>query len=109
MLSTPEEKLLSNPIAIVGEEDLVEGFKALGFRAYPVRDADGCRKAVREVMAGEVGICLLQDDFYNLMKEDIADYNNLALSIIIPFSKSADTALLDNMVKGIRLRATGAL
>ncbi len=108
-MSMSEEKVLINPISIIGDENLVEGFKALGFKTYPVKDADSCRQAVRDAAAGEAAICLLQDNFYSLVKDDIADYNKAALSIFIPFSKGADTSLLDNMVKEIRLRATGAL
>lgn len=105
----PEEKILNNPISIIGDETIAESFKALGFKAYPVKDADSLRQAVKDVTAGEAAICLLQDNFYSLVKDEIAGYNKTALSIFIPFSKGTDTALLDNMLKDIRLRATGAL
>ena len=108
--------------AIIGEEDVVLGFEALGFKVYPVRNltADGkliISNGVREpqdfnaVLADatsqEIAIYLVQENIYRAQESQINSYRNFALPVFIPFSKDAKTPLLDTIIKDIRLRATG--
>lgn len=103
----PEVLSLDNPLVIIGDEDVVLGFVALGFKVYAVKEPQEFNLALDEVVRQKVGVCLVQDNIYNLAQDQINSYRNLALPIFIPFTKSAKTALLDNIVKDIRLRATG--
>ena len=104
----PEELLLDNPLAVIGDEDLVLGFRALGFRAYVVKETQTFKTILAEIIQNKTGICLVQEDVYIRYREDIDNYRNLSFPIFIPFSKTAQTGLLDSMVKAIRLKATGA-
>jgi len=45
----PEELFLEKPLAIVGQEDAVLGFSALGFKAYPVKDVREFKIALDEI------------------------------------------------------------
>lgn len=121
----PEEVHLERPFAIVGDEDVVLGFHALGFKVYPVRnlaqdskliiskgvnvikELEEFSKVLDEAVSQEPAVCLVQDNIYRALEDQINSYKNLALPIFIPFTKDAKTALLDQIVKDIRLRATG--
>lgn len=121
----PKDTHLENPLAIIGEEDAVLGFKALGFKVYPIRnfaqtskpdvsnevdiakEVQEFRVALEEAVGQKTAIFLVQDEIYRLAQDAINVYRNLALPIFIPFSKGAKSNLLDEIVKAIRLKATG--
>jgi vacuolar-type H+-ATPase subunit F/Vma7 len=105
----PDEVLLDNPLAIVGDEDAVLGFRALGFKIYSVTDLMGFKTALDDIIENKVGICLVQDNIYRAGQEHIDNFKQLAFPVFIPFSKTAQNNLLQNLIRNIRLRATGAL
>lgn len=105
----PDEVLLANPLAIVGDEDVVLGFRALGFKVYPVKEPAGFKAALDDIIENKFGICLVQDNIYRAGQEHIDNFKHLAFPILIPFSKTAQNNLLQNLIRNIRLRATGAL
>jgi len=103
----PEERYSNKPFAIIGEEDLVSGFQALGFRIYPAKDEGQIRAALAEILKEKIAICLVQDNIYQRSKDEIDNYRNLPLPIFIPLAQDAGMSLLDSMVKDMRLRAIG--
>jgi vacuolar-type H+-ATPase subunit F/Vma7 len=121
----PEETHLDKPLGVIGDEDAVAVFKALGFKVYPVRNLTSDGKIIisngvntakepqefsailDKAVSEKVAICLVQDNLYQALESQINSYRHLALPIFIPFAKDAKMALLDNLVKNIRLRATG--
>jgi hypothetical protein len=70
---------------------------------------------VEEVVHSKAVICLVQDEVYQQARLALDSYKNLPFPIFIPFSKTMSPHqkfgggdLLDIMIKGIRLKATGA-
>ncbi len=106
-MSMPESAHLEKPLVIIGEEDAVLGFQALGFKVYPIKDPQEFKLALEEVVSQKPAVCLVQEEIYRAQEAQINAYKNLALPVFIPFSKDAKTNLLDELVKGIRLKATG--
>lgn len=105
----PEELSLKNTLAVMGDEDIVLGFKALGFKTYVIKEAKTFNLVLEEILRQNLTICLLQDDIYRANLERINEYKMRLLPIFIPFSKSGlNLELLENLVRNIRLRATGA-
>jgi vacuolar-type H+-ATPase subunit F/Vma7 len=104
----PEELSKENPLAIVGDEDAVLGFMALGFKVYAVKEPQQCNAILDEVVGSRAAVCLVQDNIYSLAHEQINSYKGRLLPIFIPFAKSGKLDLLDNILKEIRLKATGA-
>ncbi len=100
---------LDTPLAIIGEEDIVLGFKALGFMVYPLKDLEEAKLRLAEIVKANKGACLIQDDIYEKLKIEIDSYKREPLPIFIPFSKTAGTKILDGIIKNIRLRATGTV
>ena len=102
------EETLKNPLSIIGEEDIIKGFSALGFKTYTLTQPEGFKPILEEVIQKNMLVCLVQDNIYTAVKEQIDAYKNLAFPVFIPLAKSTKINLLDNIAKEIRLRATGA-
>lgn len=101
---------LDNPLAIIGDQDAVLGFKALGFNAYPLKEIQEFNTILEEILKQKPVVCLVQDNIYVLAQEQINNYRNLPLPVFIPFTKNLkDRGLLENFIKDIRLRATGTI
>jgi len=103
------EQIKDNNFVIIGDEDVILGFRSLGFKVYILQEEDKAGMILDELVNTKAGICLVQDKFYELEKEKINSYKKLPLPIFIPFSKDAKMDLLDNITRDIKIRATGAL
>jgi len=103
-----EALTLEKPLAILGTEDAVIGFRALGFTVYSVKSLEESRAALQEVINQKSAVCLVQEDLYAGLKEEIGAYRKEPLPIFLPFSRGG-TPLLEQLVRDIRLRATGTL
>ena len=98
-----------NPFAVIAAEDIVLGFKALGFKVYGVKkEATDLVAVLEEIIKQGTAVCLMQEDIYAKLEEQIKSYAKQPLPVFIPFSKGRDMSLLDKVVKDIRIRATGA-
>lgn len=104
----PEEERLSSPLAIIGNEDLVAGFKALGFKVYKVKAENEFKIALEKVIAEKNAICLIQDNIYASARSEIDKHRQLPLPVFVPFIKDTAADLLDEILRSIRLKATGA-
>ncbi len=94
-------------LAVVGKEEVIMGFKALGFKPYPASGPEEGKGALAWAIQEGAAICLVQEEFYSAVKEEIARYRSQPLPVFIPFSTDARMSLLDDIVKEIRLKATG--
>ncbi len=105
----PDDTILEEALAIVGDEDIVLGFKALGFKVYAVNEAAEAESIMNEIIKNGTGICLIQDNLYLKARDAIAQIKGLPLPVVIPFGKDGSVARLESMITDIRLRATGTL
>jgi len=103
------ENTSSTPLVIFGTEDVILGFKALGFHVYAVKDATELKAVLPAAVEGGAVICLVEESLYQGVLPDIGHYKNLPYPIFIPFASDARTDLLDKLVKEIRLKATGVV
>ena len=103
----PEGLSVNKSLAIIGDEDTILGFRALGFMVYPTAELQESKVALDEIVQEKCAVCLVQENIYLALQEEINKYKNLPLPIFIPFGKTGRADLLEKMVKDIRLRATG--
>lgn len=108
-MSTPESLSLEEPFAIIGYEDVVSGFKSLGFKAYALKEKNDYGLMIEEVASANTAVCLVQDEVYPQIRLVIEKYNHLPFPIFLPFSKDLKADLLDSILKDIRRRATGKI
>ena len=102
-----EDAIMTNPLAIIGREDVISGFRALGFKVYALNDSQEFRNILEEIVNEKIVACLVQDDIYHRYELEINNYRSSPLPIFIPFSQEDKTDLLDKMIRDIRLKATG--
>ncbi len=107
----PEGASLEEPFAIIGYEDVVSGFKSLGFKTYALKEKNDYGLMIERVTSAKTAICLVQDEVYQQAKSVIEKYGNLPFPIFLPFSKDfpPKADLLDGVLKDIRRRATGKI
>jgi vacuolar-type H+-ATPase subunit F/Vma7 len=96
-------------LVIFGQDDIVSGFKALGFTVYAVKEPEEFKAALSEAVNKNAQICLVQDAFYRSGLDAIQLYKGKPLPVVIPFSPTGKSDLLNEIVGGIRLKATGVL
>ncbi|MCX5702319.1 MAG: V-type ATP synthase subunit F [Candidatus Omnitrophica bacterium] len=101
------EGLTGKPLVIIGNEDTVGGFKALGFKVYPIKEHQDLKAIFDEVVQAQCAACLVEENIYLRAQDVVNSYKDLTLPIFIPFSKDAKNLLLESIVKDIKLRATG--
>lgn len=115
MPSIADPALWEGPLAVIGEEDRVAGFKALGFQVYALKQPEEFKDILEKIAARQCAVCLIQDDVYRREEERISSYNNALTPVFIPFSPSGEKDLpaapprgeLEKIMQAIRLRATG--
>jgi len=105
----PESALGHQPLVIIGKKDSVSGFSALGFKVYAVEQALQFKELLGEIVGNKPSICLVEEDVYRNAQEEIRAYKNLPLPIFLPFSSRGSSRALNDLVKDIRLRATGTI
>ena len=105
----PEQVISEHPFAIIADEDLGSGFKALGFKVYPVRNTQEQARFLADAVNEKVAVCLVQEDIYHAQEDFINSHRNQALPVFIPFSKDLKHGLLESIIRQARLKATGKL
>jgi vacuolar-type H+-ATPase subunit F/Vma7 len=104
-----DRELLESPLAVIADADIASVFRALGFKPYALSDTLDFVAIVKDVIAKNIAICLVQDHIYRTHRAIIDNYKNFALPIFIPFAKDMHSDLLEKIVKDIKLRATGVI
>jgi len=96
-------------LAVIGNIDLVQGFKALGFTVHAVKDAAEAKAVLQEIIPRGVCVCLVQEDIYQAIADQLQQYRPLPLPVFLPLGQTAATSVLDEDVSRVRLRATGTI
>ncbi len=101
------EQNLEKAFAIIADEDIALGFKALGFEIYSVSNPEEVKAALYKVVTKKNAVCLVQDNIYQEQREIIESYKDVLLPIFVPFSKDSKADLLETLLRDIRRRVTG--
>ncbi|MCM8770666.1 MAG: V-type ATP synthase subunit F [Candidatus Omnitrophica bacterium] len=107
-MSMSEAGVLDSPLAILGDEDIVSGFQALGFKPYSADEKEKYKKILDEIVSKKTAICLIEEEIFLFLKDKIDDYKKQALPVFIPFSKTERSPLLERVIEAISVRAQGA-
>jgi len=103
----PEKTDADKSLVIVGDEDIVAGFKALGFKVYGVKKQEEIDRTFSEIIDKKIAVCLIQDNIYQSIVERLSNYVKLPLPVFIPFAKDGRFTILDEELRKMRLRAIG--
>lgn len=73
----------NNKIAVIGDEDSVLAFKALGVDVWGARDADTAREKLKKC-ARDYSVILLSEDLAAQMEDLLKRYKTRAYPIVLP-------------------------
>ena len=96
-------------IAVIGGEDTVTGFKALGLDTYPSASVEDAARALRELAAGgEHAIIYIEEDFAAELSAEIAKYDDTVTpAIILIPGRSGPLGIAQSALQNSVIRAIG--
>ena len=100
---------MSYQIAVVGDNDSVLGFRAVGFEAVPADTAADVRAALKKLAAGSYAIIYITEQAASLAMDEVAKYaDQLTPAIILIPGKNGSLGIGKTAVKQSVERASGA-
>lgn len=94
-------------VAIIGDPDILLIFKFLGFSLFPARHNEEARQALKAVEAQNIKLCLIQQDYYFLVREK--ERRKEKWPVYLPFKDYRQAEdLLQEAIKGMMIKATGS-
>jgi len=95
-------------VAIIGEEDLIWGFRGMGFSTFPVTDLTQAARALEEIGKGGYSLAYITQTFAGPLLEKIDEVSRMAkLDITIIAGVQKKRLGLEKLRK-IAIRAVGA-
>lgn len=96
-------------IAVVGAEDLVYGFRALGFDVFSPADTEEARQILKDIGRGGYALCLLHQSLFEPLQAERAALAGRFLPVVVGFSDFRSAAgTLDAMLREMAVKATGS-
>ena len=95
--------ILMYKIGIIGDEDTVLAFKALGIDTFPVEDAEEAKNILNKTAEEDYGVVFLTEQLAQYMEETIERYYDKMLPaiILIPNNKGSLGIGLDNIKSSV--------
>lgn len=96
-------------IAVMGDQDSVLGFKALGLDVYPAETVEEARKTLHTLAKGDYAVVYLTEQYAAGMEADVARYKDeLTPAVILIPGKDGSLGIGMANVKSAVERAVGA-
>ena len=96
-------------IAVMGDRDSIYGFASVGLDIYPVEDAQGASRQLRQLVDSGYAVVYMTEQLYAQMEKDRDHYSELSLPALIPIpGVSGNTGLGIAQVKKSVERAVGS-
>lgn len=101
--------MASYKIAVLGDRDSVQGFKALGLNVFPAETAEAARGILHKIAKEDYAVVYLTEQFAVQMEADIAKYKDALTPaiILIPGKEGSLGVGMNNIRKAVE-RAVGA-
>lgn len=101
--------MASYKIAVLGDRDSVQGFKALGLTVFPAETAEDARGILHKIAKEDYAVIYLTEQFAVQMEADIARYKDALTPaiILIPGKEGSLGVGMSNTRKAVE-RAVGA-
>ena len=96
-------------IAVVGERDLVFGFRALGIQTFSPLSAEDAERLASKIVRGDFALCLVDGRWLAAFKEEEAAAGRKFCPVIVGFSDYRSlTDELEKRVREMAVKATGS-
>jgi vacuolar-type H+-ATPase subunit F/Vma7 len=96
-------------VAVIGEEDMLFAFRALGFKTYSPRHLDEAREILNGLEKDNIALCFLYQSYFESLQEEREALGKKFVPVVVGFSdyrKIPDH--LENMMKEMAVKATGS-
>lgn len=99
----------SSRIAVVGEADLVFGFRALGLQTFSPEGPGDAARLASEIVRGDFALCLVDGRWMSAFKEEEAAAGRKFCPVIVGFSDYRSlTDEVEKRVREMAVKATGS-
>lgn len=71
-------------IAVMGDQDSIYGYGALGLDTYPVKDTDEAGRTLKSLAEGHYAVIYITESLQAVLEEEIDRYASEPLPAIIP-------------------------
>ena len=96
-------------VAVIGEKDMIFGFKAMGFKTYSPRHLDEAREILKNLEQENVVLCFLHQSYFKTLQEEREALEKRFVPVVVGFSDYRKiTDHLENMMKEMAVKATGS-
>lgn len=96
-------------MAVIGDADLIFGFRALGLRTFSPRSAEEAKAALAEILKEDTALCLVHQDWLGAIKEEREGISRRFCPVILGFSDHrALTDLVEREMREMAVKATGS-
>ena len=96
-------------IAVVGDADCVFGFRVLGVSTFSPADVEEAKKTAAQVLRGDFALCLVDQRWLAVFKEEEAEAGRRLCPVIVGFSDYRSlTDELEKRVRAMAVKATGS-
>lgn len=96
-------------VAIVGESDLVLGFRSLGIKIFSPKNVDEARRVLQEIEKENFALCFLHESFHGTLAEEREALSQKFCPVVVGYSDYRKiTDYLEEMMRDMAIRATGS-
>ena len=96
-------------VAVIGDEDLVFAFRALGIKTYSPRTLGEAREILEGLEQDNIALCFLQQNFLEPLQEEREALGKKLLPVVVGFSDYRTIQdHLENMMREMAVKATGS-
>ena len=96
-------------VAIVGESDLVFGFKALGIRVFSPKNLEEAREILERIDKENFALCFLHESFFEEMEVEREELSKKFCPVVVGYSDYRKvTDYLERMMREMAIKATGS-
>ncbi|MFQ6108671.1 MAG: V-type ATP synthase subunit F [Candidatus Aminicenantales bacterium] len=96
-------------VAIVGEEDLVLGFRALGMKVFSPRNLGEARQAFKRIEKEGFAVCFVHEVLLESLEMERKELSQKYCPVVVGYSDYRKiTDYLERMMRKMAIKATGS-
>ncbi|MFW6131043.1 MAG: V-type ATP synthase subunit F [Candidatus Aminicenantaceae bacterium] len=96
-------------VAIIGDIDLVFGFKATGMKIFSPKNSEEARRILYSLEDEGIALCFMHESFLEPLSEELKDMKKKFCPVVVGFSDHRGiTDYMERMMKDIAIKATGS-
>lgn len=96
-------------VAVVGEEDFVFAFRALGFEVFTPKDIEEAKKVMETIKRENFALCFLHQNLLDPLKEERKALGKKLCPVVVGFRDYREVEdHLENIMRETAVKATGS-